>query len=82
MNKKKFFFQMSLTTLILYSTIVDCEWDEFSEWSPCSKTCGEGTQVRTRVISKQESNGGRPCEGNRRESRNCLAQKECPGIVN
>ena len=79
--RKKFFFQMSLTILILCSTIVDCEWDEFSEWSPCSETCGEGTQVRTRVIAIQESNGGKPCEGTRRESRNCLVQTECPGII-
>ena len=76
-----FFFEMSLTRLILCSTIVDCEWDEFSEWSPCSKTCGGGTQVRTRVIAIQESNGGQQCEGTSRESRHCPVQTECPGIV-
>jgi hypothetical protein len=40
---------------------VDCVFGEWMEWSPCSATCGGGTQSRTRFIVTPASNGGQDC---------------------
>ncbi|KAK8741130.1 hypothetical protein OTU49_002509, partial [Cherax quadricarinatus] len=39
----------------------DCRVSEWSEWSPCSKTCGIGEQTRTRTILKHARRGGKVC---------------------
>ena len=38
-----------------------CRFAEWSEWSACSKTCGKGTQIRTRKIHTDAKNGGKEC---------------------
>jgi hypothetical protein len=40
---------------------VNCEVGPWTEWSMCSKACGGGTQMRTRMVTQQPMNGGRPC---------------------
>ena len=50
---------------------VDCVWNEFGEWSACTKTCGGGKRSRTRTIKIEASNGGRKCNGLTREEENC-----------
>lgn len=49
----------------------DYEEDEWSDWSPCSSTCGHGTQKRVRSC-------GYACTAT--ESRTCELQR-CPGEV-
>ncbi|XP_068207407.1 spondin-1-like [Palaemon carinicauda] len=39
----------------------DCRVSEWSEWSPCSITCGIGEQTRTRTIVKHARRGGKVC---------------------
>ncbi|CAL1279610.1 unnamed protein product [Larinioides sclopetarius] len=54
-------------------------WSEWSNWSLCSATCGQGTTNRYRSCSNPIAmNGGRPCEGSPQESDMCFAVKECP----
>ncbi|XP_066920815.1 SCO-spondin-like isoform X2 [Clytia hemisphaerica] len=52
-----------------------------SSWSPftaCSKTCGDGTQSRTRACTNPPpAHGGKACSGNLKDSRKCKV-KECP----
>ncbi|XP_060547396.1 adhesion G protein-coupled receptor B2 isoform X8 [Pantherophis guttatus] len=50
--------------------------EEWSQWSVCSLTCGQGTQVRTR--SCVSSPYGTLCSGLLRESRTCNNTAICP----
>lgn len=51
--------------------------EEWSQWSMCSLTCGQGWQVRTR--SCVSSPYGTLCSGALRETRMCNNTSSCPG---
>ncbi|XP_016342390.1 spondin-1-like [Sinocyclocheilus anshuiensis] len=40
---------------------MDCVMSEWSEWSECSKSCGKGHLIRTRMITLEPQFGGDPC---------------------
>ena len=42
--------------------------------SACSKTCGGGTQNRTRGIKVEKAHGGEDCEGDAEETQSCNNQ--------
>ena len=42
---------------------IDCEWNEYGQWSECSRTCGDGLQTRNRTIKTLAANGGAECTG-------------------
>ena len=42
---------------------VNCEWDEWSTWTTCSRSCGSGTKKRNRNVSMWQLHGGYPCPG-------------------
>lgn len=50
---------------------VDCR-SEWSDWGACSKSCGPGTQTRTRRIIEQPKGNGEPCPLHNTESRGCM----------
>ena len=50
---------------------IDCVWDEFSEWTRCSKSCGDGEKERSRKKNVLASNGGKDCEGEASEKSVC-----------
>lgn len=52
--------------------------EEWAQWSSCSVTCGQGSQVRTRTCV---SPYGTHCSGPLRESRVCNNTALCPGSV-
>jgi hypothetical protein len=54
-----------------------CEWNGFGGWSNCDKTCGGGTQKRTRSVKKKAERGGNACQGAAEESQACNANP-CP----
>lgn len=58
---------------------VDGGLSQWTAWSPCSKSCGGGTSVRTRQCnSPPPSPGGNPCNNKTFESKDCNIHA-CPG---
>jgi hypothetical protein len=45
----------------IYRKPQDCEVSGWGEWSKCNKTCGKGTQKRTRVVTTEPGFGGKSC---------------------
>lgn len=56
---------------------IDCELSDWHDWGGCSKTCGGAKEVRERVIMTPASGGGKACEGELNNSRDC-GSKSCP----
>lgn len=56
---------------------VDCEWEDWSAWGPCSATCNGGTMKRNREKKTLAISGGKPCEGNRTTVEVCN-HNSCP----
>lgn len=52
---------------------VDCVMDEWSDWTPCSVSCGVGKSVRVRMVKVPPQNGGKPCP------KRLLKKKACQG---
>ncbi len=40
---------------------VDCQVSSWGTWSTCDKSCGGGTQTRSRTVTVQSQNGGATC---------------------
>ncbi|KAJ8037143.1 Coadhesin [Holothuria leucospilota] len=60
---------------------VDGGWSEWSQWSVCSQTCGEGTSDRHRVCNKPYPQfGGLPCEGKSQQIQDCN-RLDCPANI-
>ena len=57
--------------------LVDCVWDDFGDWSSCSKSCGSGQKSRTRSILTPSLYGGHNCEGKSIETATCN-NNACP----
>ncbi|KAK3738877.1 hypothetical protein QZH41_014661 [Actinostola sp. cb2023] len=61
---------------------VDGGWSAYSAWLACSKTCGGGTQKRTRTCTNPKpAHGGKKCAANAEENQACNTAKCPPAIV-
>ena len=56
---------------------VDCK-SSWGHWSHCSKSCGGGSQIRSRNILRIAKYGGKKCNGSNKDKRVCNKRK-CPG---
>lgn len=54
----------------------DCHVGDWSEWSPCTKSCGVGEMHRYRKIMRHARYGGRPCPP-LKEARWCELERDC-----
>ena len=65
-----------------YSFIISAThggYSEWSDWSNCSVSCGDGTQYRMRLCNNPSpSTYGLPCNGPSREEQNCTTET-CTG---
>ncbi|XP_078667263.1 uncharacterized protein LOC144909086 [Branchiostoma floridae x Branchiostoma belcheri] len=58
---------------------VDGSWSDWSPWSNCSVTCGNGTETRNRTCTNPApANGGADCDGPAQETRACDTGVPCP----
>lgn len=56
---------------------VDGQWDDWSDWAPCSVSCARGTTFRTRHIAKSANECGNPPEGLASETGICIVDTPC-----
>ncbi|XP_064108632.1 spondin-1-like isoform X2 [Macrobrachium nipponense] len=54
---------------------VDCMVTEWSEWSPCSATCGRGRKEKIRMIKVHPQNNGKKCPRKLKKTRKCNEPK-------
>ncbi|KAM8967216.1 LOW QUALITY PROTEIN: SCO-spondin-like [Pelodytes ibericus] len=60
--------------------VLDGGWGPWRSLSPCSVTCGEGIQTRSRKCDNPApQNGGRPCQGDQQQNRTCQ-ELDCPAM--
>ena len=58
---------------------VDGGYSQWSSYSACSKTCGDGLKKRTRSCTNPSpAHGGKQCQGASEEEAECKV-RECPG---
>jgi len=58
-------------------TAVNGQWGPWSAFSVCSAKCGYGKKQRYRLCNNPKpQNGGKDCEGHKREEENCI-EKSC-----
>ena len=69
----------------LYHFQVNFEWEQWSAWSDCSLSCGDGSKKRQRGC-KVSKHGGQECpkddhkiNNDYRETKKCFIKK-CPGL--
>ena len=55
----------------------DCEMSDWSAWDTCTKSCGSGSQGRTRNVNTTDQNGGVSCSTEVSQNRSCNTQ-DCP----
>ena len=61
--------------------LVDGQWGNWRVYETCSKSCGSGTKVRTRLCDNPSPlNGGVSCTGPGRDETTCKANP-CPGSL-
>ena len=66
-----------LTFLLIHT--VNGGWSDWSRWSSCTKSCGAGSQERSRTCTRPPpSYGGKTCLGSTWEKQMCNRQP-CPG---
>ena len=62
---------------------INCVWGDWEKFTSCSKTCGGGIQIRTRIKTTDEQNGG-TCDGGVSEVQDCNTDScsGMPGVLN
>lgn len=75
-----FFVHFSLDCILTFvSFTVDGGFGLWSSWTACSKTCGTGSQSRSRPCNNPTpTGGGQNCTGDSSQAKSCKI-KSCPG---
>jgi hypothetical protein len=67
---------VAIVVMMMQKKPVDCKMSDWTQWGACSKTCGGGTQTRTRTVTTPAANGGVACPA-LTDTSNCNVQP-CP----
>ena len=66
---------------IFYCLIGDCDWHEWQDSAPCTKSCGfgskSGTKTQTRIKKEEQKHGGR-CSNVTTRTIPCTSHVHCP----
>lgn len=65
--------------LSVFTFLVNGWFEDWSTFSPCSVTCGDGHKTRTRTCHRP-LHGGLPCHGKGTQTMTCTAPP-CPGYL-
>lgn len=65
--------------LSAFTFLVNGWFEDWSTYSPCSVTCGDGHKTRTRICHRP-LHGGLPCHGTGTQTMACTAPP-CPGYL-
>lgn len=58
---------------------IDGGWSDWGNWTRCSVTCRNGTQIRTRTCTNPPPQfNGKECQGKLEDGRSCMEQEKCP----
>ena len=77
--KTRFTFSWGWFSIFLYRITVHGGWSRWSGWNSCSKTCGAGSQERSRSCTNPRPRyGGNSCRGAALDKQTCNKQL-CPG---
>ena len=58
--------------------LVDGRWSKWGSWSQCSKTCGQGTKMKSRRCNNPPQKGnGLKCQGVSRKTKKCIEKQTC-----
>eukprot|EP00392_Amoebophrya_sp_AT5.2_P000202 g202.t1 len=57
--------------------LIDCVSSEWGAWSACTATCSGGQMFRQKMIEAEVMNGGRPCEGELKQTKGCNEDVTC-----
>lgn len=75
-------FSQCITLIHTRMLTVHGGWSLWGPWSECSVTCDTGMVTRTRTCdSPRPLFGGRKCDGSATDTRECTANKQCPGMA-
>ena len=75
-NRKQMIFAQ---TVLFADYIVDGNWAAWKDWGRCSRSCGGGTQVRSRTCTNPPpAFRGLRCPGSSTESQSCNEDIPCP----
>ena len=67
-----------------YLPLDDCQWNDWTDDTKCSKTCGYGSEsgVKTQKRTKKKPEGfGGSCDDQYSQSVACTTHTACPGIT-
>ena len=82
LNCSALFISYFLTSL-LFNSLVDGNWGEWSNWGPCDATCGVGERSRKRSCDNPAPKyGGQKCDDDDDEdieTEPCIPGPLCPG---
>ena len=63
-----------------YSLLLEnCQWSDWTAWSDCSVSCGQGNRSTSRKIKEEAKYGGEKCYGRMQRYERCN-DRSCPGI--